>query len=420
MPKLATPLTDLRIKAAKPKDKPYQLADGEGMYLEIMPSGSKIWRMAYRQANRTTSTRLTFGHYPALGLAEARQKRAEAKKQIVEGVDPAQAKRVEKVASATAAANTFEAVARMWHENKLEQWQVRTAANILHRLEQDVFPLIGKRPITDIKAPIMLDVLKQIEKRGAAEIARRNAQVCSQVFRYAIACGIAENDPVPALRGALKPRIKGVHAAILVADLPEFLRALTENEIRMFPVTRILMRLMMLTFVRTSELTETPWSEIDLDNENWVIPWQRMKMGKRKLNPRKVDHHVFLPKQGWALLRELHTYSGGSQWLFPNQRDPKKPISNGAILAALKRLGYAGKHTGHGFRSLAKGILKTLGNDLSNIERQLAHSSGEAYGASYDRESFLDERKVMMQGYADYLDRIQHGVSGLPHLSKAA
>jgi integrase len=355
-----------------------------------------------------------------LGLAEARQKRAEAKKQIVEGVDPAQAKRVEKAASATAAANTFEAVARMWHENKLEQWQPNTAANILHRLEQDVFPLIGKRPITEVKAPIMLDVLKQIEKRGAAEIARRNAQVCSQVFRYAIACGIAENDPVPALRGALKPRIKGVHAAILVADLPEFLRALIENEIRMFPVTRILMRLMMLTFVRTSELTETPWSEIDLDNENWVIPWQRMKMGKRKLNPRKVDHHVFLPKQGWALLRELHTYSGGSQWLFPNQRDPKKPISNGAILAALKRLGYAGKHTGHGFRSLAKGILKTLGNDLSNIERQLAHSSGEAYGASYDRESFLDERKVMMQGYADYLDRIQHGVSGLPHLSKAA
>ncbi|ABR91695.1 prophage integrase [Janthinobacterium sp. Marseille] len=410
MPKLATPLTDLRIKAAKPKEKPYQLADGEGMYLEILPSGSKVWRMAYRQENRTTSTRLTFGHYPAVGLAEARRKRADTKKQIVEGVDPAQARRVEKAISATAAANTFEAVARMWHQNKLEQWQPRTANNILRRLEQDVFPLIGKRPIAEVKAPVMLDVLRQIEKRGAAEIARRNAQVCSQIFRYAIACGIAENDPVPALRGALKPRIKGVHAAILVAELPEFLETLNHNKARMFPVTRILMQLMMLTFVRTSELTETPWSEVDLKNEQWVIPWQRMKMGKRKINPRKVDHHVFLPKQGWAFLRELRTYTGGNQWLFPNQRDPKKPISNGAILAALKRLGYAGKHTGHGFRSLAKGILKTLGNDISNIERQLAHSSGEAYGASYDRESFLEERKIMMQGYADYIDAVSRKI----------
>lgn len=367
MPKLAIPLTDLRIKAAKPKNKPYQLADGEGMYLEVLPSGSKVWRMAYRQENRTTSTRLTFGHYPAVGLAEARRKRADTKKQIAEGVDPAQARRVEKSISATAAGNSFEVVARMWHQNKLEQWQPGTAANILHRLEQDVFPLIGKRPIIEVKAPVMLDVLKQIEKRGAAEIARRNAQVCSQVFRYAIACGIAENDPVPALRGALKPRVKGVHAAILVADLPEFLDTLNRNEARMFPVTRILMRLMMLTFVRTSELTETPWSEIDLDSEHWVIPWQRMKMGKRKINPRKADHHVFLPKQGWELLRELSSYTGGNQWLFPNQRDPKKPISNGAILAALKRLGYAGKHTGHGFRSLAKGILKTLGNDRERV-----------------------------------------------------
>lgn len=406
MPKLAIPLTDLRIKAAKPKDKPYQLADGEGMYLEILPTGSKVWRMAYRQENRTTSTRLTFGHYPAVGLAEARRKRADAKKQMVEGVDPAQARRVEKATSTIAAGNTFEAVARMWHQNKLEQWQPRTANNILHRLVQDVFPVIGKRPITEVKAPIMLDVLRQIEKRGAAEIARRNAQVCSQIFRYAIACGIAENDPVPALRGALKPQIKGVHAAILVAELPEFLKTLHHNKARMYPVTRILMQLMMLTFVRTSELTETPWTEIDLENEQWVIPWQRMKMGKRKINPRKVDHHVFLPRQGWALLRELYTYTGGTLWLFPNQRDPKKPISNGAILAALKRLGYGGKHTGHGFRSLAKGILKTLGNDISNIERQLAHSSGEAYGASYDREAFLEERKIMMQGYADYIDAV--------------
>jgi integrase len=266
----------------------------------------------------------------------------------------------------------------------------------------------------------MLDVFRQIENRGAGEIAKRNAQVCNQIFNFAIASGLAEYNPVVAVRSVLKPRVKGVHAAILVGDLPEFLKVLERNEARMHPTTRILMRLMMLTFVRTSELTETPWSEINLDNEEWVIPWHRMKMGKRKVNPRQLDHHIFLPKQGWALLRELHAITGRNQWVFPNQRDPQRPISNGAILAALKRLGYGGKHTGHGFRSLAKGVLKTLGNDITNIERQLAHASGEAYGASYDREAFLVERKEMMQEYANYLDAVAQGRVLIGKFPKAA
>ena len=407
MPKLATPLTDIQPRTAKPKAKPYKLADGGGLFLLINPAGAKYWRMAYRFGG--VQRLLAFGKYPDISLADARKARTASRSQINAGIDPAQTKRIEKVNKTTANANTFEAVAREWHTNKLETWQPLTAKNVLHRLEKDVFPLIGKQPIADIKAPLMLDVLRQIEKRGALEMAKRQGQVCGQIFRYAIASGKTETDPLPSLRGALKPSAKGHHAAILVADLPEFMRAFKKVEGRMFVPTKVMFRLMMLTFVRTSELTQTPWAEIDLENETWVIPWHRMKMGKRKINPRKVDHHVFLPRQGWDLLRELLSITGGNKYLFPNQRDHEKTATNFGILAALKRMGYGGKMTGHGFRSLAKGILKTLKNDLTNIERQLAHASGEAYGEAYDRESFLEERRVMMQQYADYLDSVERG-----------
>jgi integrase len=404
MPKLATPLTDMQVKSAKPKGKPYTLADGGGMYLEVAPSGSKIWRMSYRQPNGK-NTRLTFGAYPEVTLLAARQKRAGARTLKAAGTDPAQAKRIDKINKATANANTFEAVAREWHANKRDAWQERTATNIMHRLKQDVFPLIGKHPIADIKAPTILDVLRQIEKRGALDMAKRQGQVCGQIFRYAIASGKADNDPVPSLRGALKPTVNGHHAAITADGLPEFLRAFQKIEGRMFVPTKVMFRLMMMTFVRTSELTETPWSEIDLENESWVIDWHRMKMGKRKVNPRKVNHHVFLPAQGWALLRELHGITGGNKYLFPNQRDHQKSATNFGILAALKRMGYGGKMTGHGFRSLAMGVIKErLGYRHEVVDRQLSHASGDSYGEAYDRALFLDERRVMMQQYADYLD----------------
>jgi len=420
MPKIVTPLTDIQAKNAKPKEASYKLADGGGLYLEVMPTGRKLWRMKFKQASGKES-RLAFGAYPEVPLAEARARRDAARKQMAVGVDPAQAKRIEKQQKATAAANTFEAVAREWHTNKLGSWQARTAANILHRLEIDVFPLIGKHPITDIKAPIMLDVLRQIEKRGALDMAKRQGQVCGQIFRFAIASGKAEVDPVPSLRGALKSSLNGHHAAITPDELPEFLRVFEKIEGRMFVPTRILMRLMMLTFVRTSELIETPWSEIDLENKSWVIDWHRMKMGKKKLKPRKVDHHVFLPTQGWALLRELHAITGGNKYLFPNQRDHEKPASNGAILAALKRMGYSGKMTGHGFRSLAMGVIKErLGYRHEVVDRQLSHASGDTYGEAYDRALFLDERRVMMQQYADYLDTAASGKVVAGRFGKAA
>lgn len=404
MPKLAVPLTDTQVRNAKKKDKPYTLADGGGMYLEVSPSGSKIWRMAYRQPNGK-NMRLTFGPYPEVTLLDARQKRMDARKQKAAGTDPAQARRIAKISDASAQANTFEAVAREWHANKLDTWQPRTAKNVMHRLEVDVFPLIGQHPISTIKAPVILDVLRQIEKRGALDMAKRQGQVCSQVFRFAVASGKADTDPVPSLRGALKPSASGNHAAITPDELPDFLRAFRKIEGRMYVPTRVMFRLMMLTFVRTSELTETPWAEIDLDNESWVIDWHRMKMGKKKVNPRKVNHHVFLPRQGWELLHELREITGGNKYLFPNVRDHKKPATNFGILAAIKRMGYAGKMTGHGFRSLAMGVIKErLGYRHEVVDRQLSHASGDAYGEAYDRALFLDERRVMMQEYADYLE----------------
>jgi integrase len=402
MPKLATPLTDIQPRTAKPKAKPYKLADGGGLYLLVNIDGARYWRMDYRfgTARRT----LAFGKYPDVTLAAAREKRAEARRLLDRDIEPSQAKRVEKAARNTAAANTFEVVARAWHANKLETWQERTASNVLHRLEKDVFPLIGKYPIAEIKAPIMLDVLRQIEKRGAVDMAKRQGQVCGQIFRFAIAEGKADTDPIPSLRGALKATGKSHHAAITHDELPEFIRAFEKIEGRMFVPTKVMFRLMMMTFVRTSELTETPWSEIDLKNEIWVIDWHRMKMGKRKLNPRKVNHHVFLPRQGWALLRELHAITGQNKYLFPNQRDHEKPATNFGILAALKRMGFSGKMTGHGFRSLAMGVIKErLGYRHEVVDRQLSHASGDTYGEAYDRALFLAERKVMMQQYADYL-----------------
>lgn len=413
MPKIITPLTDKEVLNAKAKDKPYKLSDGGGLYLEITKIGekdiSKLWRMKFRQANGKEG-RLSFGRYPTVSLADARKKREEAKALIANGTDPAQAKRIAKITKTTHNANTFEALARAWHANKSETWQDRTAKNVLHRLEKDVFPLIGRLPIKDIKAPLMLDVLRQIEKRGAVDMAKRQGQVCGQIFRFAIAEGKAEFDPVPSLRGALKTAPKAHHAAITADELPEFMQAFEKIEGRMYVPTRVMFRLMLLTFVRTSELTTTEWKEIDLENEHWVIPWQRMKMGKKKLNPRKQDHHVFLPSQGWALLRELHAITGNNRYLFPNLRDHEQPATNWGVLAAIKRMGYSGRMTGHGFRSLAMGVIKErLGYRHEVVDRQLSHASGDVYGEAYDRAQFLDERKVMMQHYANYLDNVTTG-----------
>lgn len=406
MPKLTSPLTEMQVRNAKPREKPYKLFDGGGLYLDVLPSGSRIWRFKFRQPNGKEN-RLTFGPYPEITLQEAREKRLDTRRLMLQGTDPAKHRDDAKRLLADRAANTFEKIAREWYANKVPTWSERTAKNMIVRLQADIFPTIGSRPITELKHRDIIDALRKIEERGATEIAKRLKAVCSQIFSYAIQCGLTERNLVADMKDVLKTRRASHFAAIDADELPAFLASLERNEARMFEPTRIAVRLMLLIFVRTSELIETPWSEIDLDKGEWIIPWQRMKRGKQTVNPDTTNHHVCLSRQALALLRELYAITGASKYLFPNQRDPKKPISNNTILVALERMGYKGRMTGHGFRALAMSTIKErLGYRHEVVDRQLAHAPRDKVASAYDRAQFLAERKKMMQDWADYIDAL--------------
>ncbi len=406
MPKRVPPLTQLQIKNAKPREKPYKLADGGGLYLEVTPAGGKHWRMKDRQPNGKEN-KLHFGAFPAVSLLDAREKRDGARQLLAADVDPARAREEQARQARMTAANTFEQVAREWHHTMLGQWQPQTARDILHRFELDIFPLIGKLPVTEVQARDVLDAIRAVERRGALEIASRLAANCSRVFRYAMRCGHVDRNPAEHLREVLAPREKGHFAAIGPDGLPALLRALYANEACMGLPVRVAMRLMLLVFVRTSELIETPWAEIDLDNGEWMIPWRRMKRGKRRINPDRTDHYVCLPRQGLVLLRELHRLTGGGTWIFPNMRDPGRPMSNNTLLKALERMGYKGDMTGHGFRSLAMSTLKErLGYRHEVVDRQLAHAQKDKLESAYDRAKYLEERRTMMQRWADHIDEL--------------
>jgi len=400
----SAPLTEMQVRNAKRKDKAYKLYDGGGLYLHVLPTGSRIWRLKFRQFDGKENL-LTFGPYPEITLQDAREKRLEARRLMLQGVDPAKHRDDAKRLAAERLRNTFEQIAREWYVNKVPTWSERTAKNMIVRLEADIFPSIGSRPITELKHRDIIDTLRKIEERGATEIAKRLKAVCSQIFSYAIQCGLTERNLVADMKDVLKTRRASHFAAIDADELPAFLAALERNEARMFEPTRIAMRLMLLVFVRTSELIETPWSEIDLDKGEWIIPWQRMKRGKLTVNPDTTNHHVCLSRQAIELLCELHAITGGSKYLFPNQRDPKKPISNNTLLVVLERMGYKGRMTGHGFRALAMSTIKErLGYRHEVVDRQLAHAPRDKVASAYDRAQFLAERKRMMQDWADYID----------------
>ncbi|MET0267666.1 MAG: integrase arm-type DNA-binding domain-containing protein [Duganella sp.] len=376
MSKPIAPLTDRQVRNAAPVERLQRLFDGGGLYIEITSSGNKVWWLKYRRPNGG-ETRISFGRYPDVTLAEARQKRDEARKLLASGQDPVEAKRAAKAAYG-APLNTFETVARDWHAATLDQWQPGTAANILHRFEVDIFPALEKRHINDLTAADLLAVLSRIEQRGAREVAKRMAADVSRVFVHAMHCGIIDRNPAATLGKVLKPPAKGHFAAIDADELPAFLATFASNNACMGPIVRIAMHLMLLLFVRTSELIETPWSEIDVEGGefNWkVIPWQRMKRGKRRVNPDTNDHQVCPPRQARLLLKELHSYTGGGTLLFPNMRQPELPMSNNTLLKALERMGYKGDMTGHGFRALAMGTLKErLRYRHEVVDRQLAHA----------------------------------------------
>jgi len=394
-------LTTTKIDHAKPTNKPYRLFDFLGLYLEVRPNGSKHWRFKYSLEGK--ERRLVLGRYPELSLLEAREKRDQAKKLVASGIDPITEKKKNRQQAVLKSAVTFELVAREWHEHFKERWSPQYVIDTMHRLEKDIFPHMGSSPIADILAPELLCVLRLIEKRGAYEVARRMLQICNQIFRYAIVTGRAKYNPATDMRGALKPVKREHFAALDPEDIPVFLGDLERNDARLFLHTRLAIKLMMLTFVRTSELIESKWDEFDLEKKQWVIPASRMKM--------KRPHVVPLSSQSLAILKEVKELNGNREWVFASNAKPRKPMSNGTILKALERLGYKGRMTGHGFRALAMSTIKEkLGYRHEVVDRQLAHAPANKVDAAYDRAKFLDERRKMMQEWADYLDNVApHG-----------
>ncbi len=392
-------LSDTKCRSQKPADKPLRLADGGGLYLEVMPNGSKFWRQKYRYANK--EKRLTHGAYPMVTLSEARELREAAKKLLQQGHDPASVKRTHKATLTTSSLNTFEVVAHEWHAHKKHEWSENYATTILNRLEADVFPAIGNLPIQDITPPILIKMIRAIEARGVYETTRRINQYCSQIFRYAVVTGVVQRDVASDIRGAFKTKKTKHHAAIDAKELPELMRAIERNDARMYKPTRLALELMMLTFVRTSELIQMRWEEIDWEGSVWIIPAEKMKM--------KKAHIVPLSKQAKAILEELKTYNGAREWVFASHFKPRQPMSNNTILSALYRMGYKGQMTGHGFRALAITMLQEqLGYPFEVADAQLAHAKKHSLGEAYDRAQFLDKRKKMMQHWADYLSGVAH------------
>ena len=398
------PLTDTAIRQAKPDAKPYKLADEKGLFLLVNPGGSKLWRLKYRVDGKEKL--LALGSYPDVGLKAARERRDDARRLLAEGIDPGAHKKANKNAAADAAANSFEAVAREWFAKMLPTWVPSHADKIIQRLERDVFPWIGGKPIADIKAPDVLTTVRRIEDRGRLETAHRALQNCGQVFRYAVATGRAERDPTGDLKGALPPtREKHMAAITDPAEAGALLRAM--EAFRGTLVVKAALRLSPLVFVRPGELRQARWGEIDLEKGEWNIPASRMKGWARK--GITTPHLVPLAPQAVAILRELQPLTGRGEYVFAG-RDPKKPMSNAAVNAALRRMGYDTKTemTGHGFRAMARTILhEELGVNRDVIEHQLAHAVPDALGTAYNRTKFIKERKIMMAQWADYLDTLK-------------
>ncbi|MDD2321229.1 MAG: integrase arm-type DNA-binding domain-containing protein [Geobacteraceae bacterium] len=398
MPKRIMPLTDIQVRNSKPQDKEHKLSDGGGMYLLVTPTGGKLWNMKYKYGGK--EKRLSFGAYPAITLADARQRREEAKKLLANGVDPGETKKAQKAAQGVQDINTFEVIAREWHCKFAHTWVASHAQHKLERLEKNVFPWIGKRPINEISAPDVLAVLRRMESRNILDTAHRVRFECSSIFRYAVATGRTDRDPVADLKGALPPVKNGHHAAPTdpkaVAPL---LRAIDEFQGSF--VVKCALQLAPILFVRPGELRAAEWTEINLDSAEWNIPAEKMKM--------KVAHLVPLSHQAVEILKELQPLTGHSRYVFPSHRSPLRCMSENAVNAGLRRMGFEKTEiTGHGFRAMARTILdEVLQVRPDFIEHQLAHAVKDPNGRAYNRTAHLIERKKMMQLWADYLDGLK-------------
>ncbi|EDQ6556269.1 tyrosine-type recombinase/integrase [Salmonella enterica subsp. enterica] len=393
-------LTARQISTAKPTEKPYKLSDGGGLYLLVNPNGSRYWRMKYRYAGKEKL--LSIGVYPDVTLAEARDKRTQAKRILAAGDDPSEVKQAEREAKNLAVNNSFELLALEWHEHKKPNWSSGYADDIMEYLRKDIFPYIGKKAITDIKPITMLSVLKKMEARGVLDKLKKTRQACRQIFTYAIITGRAEFNPVTDLAGALKTPKQQHFPHLMPTQIGPFIHAV--NTYSGSKVTRIATLLLMYTSVRTIELRASEWTEFDLDSDLWQIPKERMKMRR--------PHLVPLSRQVKSHLLELKEITGWGKYVFPGRNDAHKPMSEASINQVIKRIGFAGKVTGHGFRHTMSTILHEKGFNSAWIEAQLAHADRNTIRGTYNHAQYLDGRREMLQWYADYLDELSGKVVG--------
>lgn len=391
------PITHVAIVNAKPREKPYRLFDGRGLYLEVSPSGGRWWRFKYRFNGK--EKRLSLGVFPDVGLAEARDQLDEVRRKLKAGIDPAEERKTKGATSAVPPpGDTFETVAREWFTKHSPAWAPGHGDKIIRRLELNIFPWLGAKPIADIKPLELLGVVQRIEQRGANETAHRALQNCGRVFRYAVATGRAERDISRDLLGALAPVVERHHASIVEPKaVGALLRAIDGYAGSL--VVRCALRLAPLVFVRPGELRMAEWDEFNLEEGEWRIPASRMKM--------RAPHFVPLSSQAIEILRELRPLTGDKRFVFPGERSRDRPMSNNTVNAALRRLGYSNDQmTGHGFRSMASTLLNEQGWHPDAIERQLAHQEPNEIRAAYNYAKHLPERRKMMQAWADYLYRL--------------
>lgn len=399
------PLTDVVIRKTKPGAKRVRLSDERGLYLEIAPGGGKWWRLKYRFEGK--EKRLSLGVYPDVGLKEARERRDEARKLLADGVDPSMNRKAQKSARAGLVANTFEVVAREWHQKYAGSMGEKYWEAVLKRFERDIFPWLGAKPISEITPQELLATVRRIEARGAVETAHRALRACGQVFRYAVATGRAERNPSSDLRGAIPPA-KGGHMAATTEPqrLAQILRALDGYEGTL--VVRCALRLAPLLFVRPGELRKAEWADFDLEAAEW----------RYLVSKTKTPHIVPLCCQALEILRELQPLTGRGRYVFPSARSASRPMCDNAILAAMRRMGIPKEEmSGHGFRAVARTILdEVLGVRPDFIEHQLAHAVRDPNGRAYNRTAHLTERRKMMQQWADYLDKLKRGEPAIPLL----
>jgi len=390
------PLTDARIRTTKPRAKPVKLADGGGLYLEVRPSGKKLWRYRYRIADKENL--FAIGEYPEISLAEARAEHDKARSLVKQGVHPSHNRQAERLSAQLTNANTFEAVANEWISKKAGRWTPYYRRQVENFLGADVFPYIGKLPIRRVTAAHLLEIIRRIEERGASTVALLVRQWSSAIFRYAVATLRADGDPASALRGAIhRPKVEH-RKPLTKGQIKDFSSAL--EKYGGYRTTVIALRLLLLTFARTGELRKALWSEFDFDAAQWRIPAERMKM--------REPHIVPLSRQAVILLKELQTHTGGRRLLFPNYRRPNECMTATTLNRALERMGFNGKgsigFSAHGFRATASTLLNEKGYRSDVIERQLAHAERDKVRASYNHAEYMDERKAMMQEWADLVD----------------